>query len=67
MFKKIFIKFIQSYQAIFPGGGCRFVPSCSQYSCEAVNKYGIIKGSWLTLKRLARCHPLNPGGIDTLD
>lgn len=43
---------------------CRFTPSCSQYAYEAIEKYGIIKGSWLGLKRISRCHPLNPGGYD---
>jgi putative membrane protein insertion efficiency factor len=43
---------------------CRFYPSCSHYGYEAVEEYGAIKGSWLTLRRLARCHPFNPGGYD---
>jgi len=43
---------------------CRFYPSCSHYGYEAVEKHGAIKGSWLTLKRLARCQPFNPGGYD---
>lgn len=43
---------------------CRFHPSCSEYSVEAFKKYGFIKGAWLTLKRVARCHPLNAGGYD---
>lgn len=43
---------------------CRFHPSCSQYTYEAVDKYGMIKGGWLGLKRIARCHPWNPGGVD---
>jgi putative membrane protein insertion efficiency factor len=43
---------------------CRFTPSCSQYAYEAIEKYGIIKGGWLSLKRISRCHPLNPGGYD---
>ncbi|MBZ5551807.1 MAG: membrane protein insertion efficiency factor YidD [Acidobacteriia bacterium] len=45
---------------------CRFVPSCSVYASEAVEKYGIFKGSWLVLRRLARCHPLVQGGYDPL-
>jgi putative membrane protein insertion efficiency factor len=43
---------------------CRFEPSCSAYGYEAIAKYGVIKGGWLALKRLSRCHPLNPGGYD---
>ena len=43
---------------------CRFTPSCSQYGYEALARYGLIRGGWLTLKRLARCHPFSPGGYD---
>lgn len=43
---------------------CRFTPSCSQYTLEAVQKYGVLKGSWLGGRRLLRCHPWNPGGFD---
>ena len=43
---------------------CRFVPSCSEYTYQAIEKYGVIKGGWLGLKRIVRCHPLNPGGYD---
>ena len=43
---------------------CRFSPSCSQYSLEAISKHGALKGFWLTIKRVIRCNPWNPGGYD---
>ncbi len=43
---------------------CRYMPSCSQYGMEAVQKYGAGKGVWLTLKRITRCHPFQAGGYD---
>ncbi|MFZ4618634.1 MAG: membrane protein insertion efficiency factor YidD [Rectinemataceae bacterium] len=43
---------------------CRFYPTCSAYALEAIRKHGSFKGSWLAIKRLFRCHPLNPGGFD---
>lgn len=43
---------------------CRFTPTCSHYACDAVERYGLIKGGWLTTRRLARCHPWSPGGYD---
>ena len=45
-------------------GTCRFVPSCSAYSAEAVERYGAIQGIWKTVRRLGRCHPFSPGGFD---
>jgi putative membrane protein insertion efficiency factor len=43
---------------------CRFIPSCSEYGYQAIEKYGLVRGGWLTVKRLVRCNPFNPGGYD---
>ncbi|HEY5425054.1 MAG TPA: membrane protein insertion efficiency factor YidD [Candidatus Tumulicola sp.] len=43
---------------------CRFYPSCSQYALVAIRDHGALRGSWLAVARLARCHPWNPGGVD---
>ena len=67
--QRMAIAMVRAYQcAISPvfGGraACRFIPSCSEYTRTAIEKYGAIKGSWLGLKRILRCHPKNPGGYD---
>jgi putative membrane protein insertion efficiency factor len=64
---RVLIALIEIYRmtlAPFIGGYCRFVPSCSVYSEEAIRRYGAARGLWLTVKRLARCHPFHPGGFD---
>ncbi|NWG27152.1 MAG: membrane protein insertion efficiency factor YidD [Ignavibacteriaceae bacterium] len=62
-----FIVVIKMYQLIisplFPPS-CRFTPTCSHYSIEALKKYGILKGSWLSFKRIIRCHPWGGSGFD---
>jgi putative membrane protein insertion efficiency factor len=45
---------------------CRFEPSCSAYGYQAIEKYGFVKGGWLALKRISRCHPFDPGGYDPI-
>jgi len=49
---------------IFPFWGCKFYPSCSEYTSQAITKYGVFKGSWLGLKRIIRCNPFSCGGHD---
>jgi len=46
------------------GPRCRFYPSCSQYALEAIQRFGLLKGGWLAVVRLGRCHPWQPGGFD---
>ncbi|CRE50983.1 TPA: membrane protein insertion efficiency factor YidD [Yersinia enterocolitica] len=64
---RILIGLIRGYQLVISpllGPRCRFHPTCSHYGIEALSRFGMIKGSWLTLKRVLKCHPLNPGGDD---
>jgi hypothetical protein len=58
---------LRGYQLILSpllGPHCRFYPSCSHYAIEAVETHGAARGSWLALRRLLRCHPWHPGGVD---
>ena len=58
---------IRAYQVLlspFLGQHCRFTPSCSQYAAEAIARHGALRGSWLALKRIGRCHPFCDGGYD---
>ncbi len=64
---KLFIAIIRFYQgALSPllRPSCRFTPTCSQYGIEAIKKHGALRGGWLTLKRIARCHPWGGHGHD---
>ncbi|XOD70158.1 MAG: membrane protein insertion efficiency factor YidD [Sodalis sp. (in: enterobacteria)] len=66
---KLLIKLIRGYQVLISrllGPHCRFKPTCSSYGIEAIREFGILKGNWLTLKRVLKCHPLNPGGEDPI-
>lgn len=60
---KGYIKYI-SLLKIYPS--CRFTPTCSEYALQAVNKYGALKGSYLAIRRILRCHPFSKGGYDPL-
>lgn len=51
-------------KTFFPSGYCRFLPTCSQYTYQAINKHGSIKGGLMGVKRICRCHPFNAGGYD---
>lgn len=65
--KAIVLLIIRIYQQTISKAlppSCRFTPSCSHYGYQAIEKYGIFKGGWLAVKRIARCHPFNPGGYD---
>jgi len=63
--KELALALIKVYQAtisqVMPPA-CRFTPTCSQYTYEAISRFGVFKGVWLGVRRLARCHPLNEGG-----
>jgi len=63
----LFIAVIRLYQRFISPWlpkACRFEPSCSEYTAQAILKYGILKGTYLGIRRILRCHPFNPGGLD---
>jgi len=65
--KSVFIFLIRLYQAAispFVGHCCRFYPTCSEYACEAVEKHGALRASWLIFRRICKCHPFHRGGSD---
>ena len=68
--KKLLIKLVRLYQKYISPlrpACCRYIPTCSQYAVEALEKYGALKGSWLALKRFSRCHPCHLGEHDFYD
>ncbi|PID33803.1 MAG: membrane protein insertion efficiency factor YidD [Thiotrichales bacterium] len=65
--KWLLLKLIRVYQLFLSpvlGSSCRFEPTCSSYTYQAISKHGAIKGTWLGLKRIGKCHPWNEGGYD---
>jgi hypothetical protein len=69
--KRIFLAIIKFYRrAISPykgGACCRFIPTCSEYAYEAIEKYGALKGGYLAVRRILKCHPFHKGGYDPLE
>lgn len=59
-----FIHFYQKWISPLKPPTCRFVPTCSTYAYEAIDQYGFVRGGWLALMRVVKCHPFHPGGID---
>lgn len=67
MLARFLVMLVRGYQvAISPllPPSCRYSPTCSQYAIDALRRHGAVKGSWLAVRRLARCHPFHPGGYD---
>ena len=65
--KRVLLAMIRFYQRYISPGlppRCRYIPTCSQYALEAIEKYGALKGSYLAMRRILRCHPFHKGGYD---
>ncbi|MCC6197821.1 MAG: membrane protein insertion efficiency factor YidD [Burkholderiales bacterium] len=65
--KTLLLLLLRAYQYLLRpmlGSNCRFYPSCSDYAREAVERHGALRGVWLTIRRVGRCHPYHPGGFD---
>lgn len=58
------IRFYKRFISPLLPPSCRFTPTCSEYTYQAIEKYGVLKGGWMGVKRIARCNPFNPGGYD---
>jgi putative membrane protein insertion efficiency factor len=63
-FALVLIYLYQHTFSIFFGPCCRFTPSCSAYASLSIQRFGVMEGTWLTLRRLVKCHPFHPGGYD---
>jgi uncharacterized protein len=61
---ELLIRLYQLTLSPFIGRSCRFYPTCSNYALEAIHTHGTLRGSWLALRRLSKCHPFHPGGYD---
>lgn len=59
-----FIRFYQHFLSPLKPPSCRYYPTCSQYAAQAIERFGVLRGGWLALRRILRCHPFSPGGID---
>lgn len=65
--KQLLVLFVRGYQMVLSPhlpASCRYYPTCSHYAIEALEKHGALRGGWLAVKRIARCHPFRPGGYD---
>ena len=62
----LLIGFYQKYISPLKPATCRFYPTCSEYAAQALEKHGLLKGLWLSMRRISRCHPFNLGGYDPL-